>query len=88
MVDAIARGLALSVKKNQPITTYDDKSKFPEIGNENMIYIDKADQTIYFWNDSEKTYVVLNTGSGGDPTPTIKKVIEESIIYGGDADDE
>ena len=87
MVDIIARGLALSVKNNQAIKTYNNSSEFPTIGIDNTIYIDKENNKICYWDNKTNTYIELNNsgGSTGDVTKAVTQIMNESIINGGNA---
>ena len=56
------------------VLTENEKTDFPSTGEEDMIYIESKTNTIYRWDTTSLSYVILADGGGSGGGLSIKKV--------------
>ena len=77
MTDIVARALASQALQNKGVNQFNSKNEFPNVGQEEGLYIDNINNQVYYWNESKLAYVPLISGDQDIPTEVAKIVPKE-----------
>ena len=86
-MDIVARAMASKAMSQAGSAQYMNRTEFPSIGQEGLLYIDVDTSLVYYWDNSNLRYKCLNISN--DTVVITKAAVEEvaqqSVFNGGTA---
>lgn len=75
----ISGKLSNAIVDNSKILEYDTHYDFPNVGRSHTIYIDKQENALYRWDDTELKFFLCSGEFSGEFDEKVEKKIEEKL---------